>query len=179
MALDGQILSWNPAAERLYGYTAEEAVGRNVSLLIPPERRGEVSSNKGRINGGHGVGEIETVRRCKDGTDIDVAIALSPLHDPAGAVIGASTIARDITAQLAMREELRASEERLRTTIDHAPIGVALRTLDGRALRVNRALCEMLGYDERELLARSERDRWSSANAPRRPGAPRAWPAAL
>ncbi|MGO9903274.1 MAG: PAS domain S-box protein, partial [Solirubrobacteraceae bacterium] len=158
MALDGQILSWNPAAERLYGYTAEEAVGRNVSLLIPPERRGEVSSNKGRINGGHGVGEIETVRRCKDGTDIDVAIALSPLHDPAGAVIGASTIARDITAQLAMREELRASEERLRTTIDHAPIGVALRTLDGRALRVNRALCEMLGYDERELLARTSRE---------------------
>jgi diguanylate cyclase (GGDEF)-like protein/PAS domain S-box-containing protein len=158
MALDGQILSWNPAAERIYGYTAAEAVGCNVSLLIPPERRDEVRSNKGRINGGHGVGEIETVRRRKDGIDIDVAVALSPLHDPAGAVIGASTIARDITAQLAVREELRASEERFRTTIDHAPIGIALRAGDGRALRVNRALCVMLGYEERELLARSGRE---------------------
>jgi PAS domain-containing protein len=85
-----------------------------------------------------------------------VAVALSPLHDSAGAVVGASTIARDITAQLAMREALRASEERFRTTIDHAPIGIALRTADGRALRVNQALCEMLGYEERELLARSD-----------------------
>ncbi len=155
MGLDGQILSWNPAAEVIYGYTAEEAIGRNVSLLIPPERLGEVSANKRRINKGDGVGEIETVRRRKDGTEIDVAIALSPLVDVAGEVIGASTIARDITDQKAMREQLRASEERLRATIDHAPIGIALIAPDGRTLRVNRALCEMLGYQERTLLTRT------------------------
>jgi diguanylate cyclase (GGDEF)-like protein/PAS domain S-box-containing protein len=153
MGLDGQILSWNPAAERLYGYTAEEAIGRNLSFLIPPERLGEVSANKSRINSGDGVGEIETVRRRKDGSDIDVAIALSPLIDADGEVIGASTIARDITAQKVMREQLRASEERFRATIDHAPIGIALIAADGRTLRVNRALCEMLGYEESALLA--------------------------
>jgi diguanylate cyclase (GGDEF)-like protein/PAS domain S-box-containing protein len=156
MRLDGQILSWNPAAERIYGYTAEEAVGRNVSFLVPPERIGEVEANKARINGGSRVGEIETVRRRKDGIDIDVAIALSPLLDASGRVIGASTVARDITSQKAMREQLIASEERFRATIDHAPIGIALLTPDGQALRVNRALCEMLGYAESELLARTD-----------------------
>jgi diguanylate cyclase (GGDEF)-like protein/PAS domain S-box-containing protein len=153
MRIGGKIVSWNPAAERLYGYSAAEAVGANVSLLMPPELLGEYEANKIRINSGAGVGEIETVRRRKDGTDIDVAIALSPLLDSAGVVIGASTIARDITVQKATREQLRASEERLRTTIDHAPIGIALRAPDGRLLRVNRALCEMLGYSESELLA--------------------------
>ncbi|MGO9794383.1 MAG: PAS domain S-box protein, partial [Solirubrobacteraceae bacterium] len=158
MALDGQILTWNPASERIYGYTAEEAIGRNISFLIPPERHGEVAANKTRINSGGVVGEIETVRRRKDGTEIDVAIALSPLLDASGAVVGASTIARDITAQKAMREELRASEERFRATIDHAPIGIALLTASGQPLRVNRALCEMFGYRESDLLARNLRE---------------------
>ncbi|MGA2928594.1 MAG: PAS domain S-box protein, partial [Solirubrobacteraceae bacterium] len=153
MALDGQILTWNPAAERIYGYSAEEAIGRNVSFIVPPERHSEVRANKTRINRGGAIGEIETVRRRKDGTDIDVAIALSPLLDRSGAVIGASTIARDITAQKAMREALRASEERFRATIDHAPIGIALLTARGQPLRVNRALCEMFGYGESDLLA--------------------------
>jgi PAS domain S-box-containing protein len=99
MATDGQILTWNPAAERLYGYTAEEAVGRQAFFLVPPDRLGEVERNRTRINGGGSIGEIETVRRRKDGTDIDVAIALSPLLNDAGEVIGASTIARDITVE--------------------------------------------------------------------------------
>ena len=154
MTTDGHILSWNPAAERLYGYTAEEAVGRQAFFLVPPERLGEVTTQRTRINGGGGVGEIETVRRRKDGTDIDVAIALSPLLDAAGEVIGASTIAREITAEKAMREQLRASEERLRATIDDAPIGIALLTPEGQPLHANRAMCEMLGYAESELLAR-------------------------
>jgi diguanylate cyclase (GGDEF)-like protein/PAS domain S-box-containing protein len=153
MASDGNILTWNPAAERLYGYTAEEAVGREALFLIPPDRLAEVTTYRTKINGGDRVGEVETVRRRKDGTDVDVAIALSPLLDRAGEVIGASTIARDITVQTAMREQLRASEERCRATIDQAPIGIALLTLDGQPLRVNRALCELLGYPESELLA--------------------------
>jgi len=154
MTTDGHILTWNPAAERLYGYTAEEAVGRQAFFLVPPDHLGEVKTQRTQINGGGGVGEIETVRRRKDGTEVDVAIAMSPLLDDAGEVIGASTIARDITVQKAMREELRASEERLRATIDDAPIGIALLTPDGRPLRVNRALGEMLGYAQSELLAR-------------------------
>jgi len=153
MATDGHILTWNPAAERLYGYTAEEAVGRHALILIPPDRLAEVTTYRTKINGGERVGEVETVRRRKDGTDVDVAIALSPLLDRAGEVIGASTIARDITVQTAMREQLRASEERSRATIDQAPIGIGLLTLDGQPLRVNRALCELLGYSESELLA--------------------------
>jgi diguanylate cyclase (GGDEF)-like protein/PAS domain S-box-containing protein len=152
MTTDGRILTWNPAAERLYGYTAEEVVGRQALFLVPPDRLGELTAQRTQINGGDRVGEIETVRRRKDGTDIDVAIALSPLLDSAGEVIGASSIVRDITAQKAMRDELRASEERFRATIDHAPIGIALLSPTGRTLRVNRALCKMLGYDRDQLL---------------------------
>jgi diguanylate cyclase (GGDEF)-like protein/PAS domain S-box-containing protein len=158
MTTDGHIVTWNPAAERLYGYTAEEAVGRQALFLIPPDRLAEVTTYQTQINGGDRVGEVETVRRRKDGTDVDVAIALSPVRDSAGEVIGSSTIARDITVQKVTREQLSASEERLRATIDDAPIGIALLTPGGRPLRVNRALCQMLGYAESELLARTRQE---------------------
>ncbi len=95
--LDGTISSWNAGAERLYGYTREEAVGRSIAMLVPPERRSELPWLLERLHRGERVEDHETVRVRKDGRKIAVALTLSPIRDGSGAVIGASTIARSLT----------------------------------------------------------------------------------
>lgn len=95
--LDGTITSWNQAAERLFGYTAAEIVGRNVMLLFPPDRVEEEARILARIGAGERVESFETVRLHKDGSGIDVSLTVSPLKDRQGNVIGASKIARDVT----------------------------------------------------------------------------------
>ncbi|HYE99321.1 MAG TPA: PAS domain S-box protein, partial [Planctomycetota bacterium] len=95
--LDGTITSWNPAAERLYGYTAPEAVGRSVGLIIPPDRHAELRRILERIARGERIEPFETLRRRKDGQSVDVSLTVSPLRDASGKIVGASSIARDIT----------------------------------------------------------------------------------
>ena len=107
-ALDGTVTSWNAAAERMYGHTAEEAVGRHISFIVPEELRADLADILARLGRGERVGRDETVRVRKDGSRIDVSLIVSPIRDPAGRLVGASTIARDITAQK------RAEEERAR-----------------------------------------------------------------
>jgi PAS domain S-box-containing protein len=97
--LDGVITSWNDAAERMYGYTAEEATGQHISLLTPEERSEELTEIISKIKHGERVTHLETVRVHKDGTRLDVSLTISPIHDGAGHPIGASTIARNITEQ--------------------------------------------------------------------------------
>lgn len=96
-SLDGIISSWNASAERLFGFTAAEAVGRSITIIIPDERLHEEEEIIGRIRRGDRMDHFETVRRHKDGTLIDVALTVSPVRDAQGAVIGASKIARDIS----------------------------------------------------------------------------------
>ncbi|HEV7310330.1 PAS domain S-box protein [Ensifer sp.] len=97
IALDGTIASWNASAERLYGYTAEEAVGSPVTLLIPADRLGEESEILAQIRAGHRVDHFETLRQRKDGKLVPISLRISPIRDSAGAVVGASKIARDIS----------------------------------------------------------------------------------
>jgi PAS domain S-box-containing protein len=96
-ALDGTVRSWNQAAERIFGYTATEAIGRPISFLLPPGLEGEEPQLIARIVAGERVLPFETVRRRKDGRDIDVSITISAIHDARGRVVGASTLARDVT----------------------------------------------------------------------------------
>jgi PAS domain S-box-containing protein len=96
-SLDGTILTWNAAAERIYGYTAAEAIGRSVSILLPDDRPNEVEQILRRLRAGERVAQFETKRVCNDGTVIDVSLTVSPVKDVTGAVVGAATIARDIT----------------------------------------------------------------------------------
>jgi len=113
--LDGIIVSWNNGAERLFGYSANEAVGKPVSILIPPDRQGEDQTILSRIRLGEPIRHYETVRRRKDGTFVDISLTVSPLYDAAGAVIGASKIARNIT----MRKRAEEHQRFLNAELDH------------------------------------------------------------
>jgi len=109
--LQGRLLSWNRAAERMFGYTAEEAIGQSVAMLLPPERADEFFTNMDRIRRGEKVIHHETLRRRKDGTVIEAALTISPIHDESGRIIGASKIGRDISAaKQAERERQRTRE---------------------------------------------------------------------
>lgn len=110
-SLDGTILSWNAGAERLYDYSAEEAVGRNISFIIPPERDGELERILERIGRGERVSHLETVRVRKDGKRLDVSVTISPIKDEEGQLLGASAIARDITERKLMEEENASLKE--------------------------------------------------------------------
>src|ERR1700692_2887780 len=90
------VTSWNPAAQRLYGYAAEEVVGRNISFLLPPDRLDELEAVLGRVAGGAGAQHYETKRVHKDGSLIDVAMTVSPIRDLSGTIVGTSTIQRNI-----------------------------------------------------------------------------------
>jgi diguanylate cyclase (GGDEF)-like protein/PAS domain S-box-containing protein len=103
---DGVINVWNPAAERLYGYAASEAIGQPVRLLFPPARRGEEQTVLGRALAGGKVENYQTERVCKDGSVVIVSLSVSPIHDPVGRVIGASSITRDVTSAIRAQQQV-------------------------------------------------------------------------
>ena len=95
--LDGVIMTWNAAAERMFGFTASEAIGRHITLIIPPERRSEENDVLARIGRGEIVDHFETVRQTKDGRRLNISLTVSPIRDSTGTIVGASKIARDVT----------------------------------------------------------------------------------
>jgi PAS domain S-box-containing protein len=105
--LDGIITSWNSGAQRLFGYSAEEVIGKSVSILIPADRPNEEPSILRRLRRGERIEHYETVRRRKDGTSVDISLTISPIKNPSGAIIGASKIARDITERKRSEEQIR------------------------------------------------------------------------
>lgn len=153
--LSGTITSWNPAAERLYGYSVAEAIGNTVTMLVPPDQTSEIPGILDRIRQGETIEYIEVVRVARDGRRIDVALTISPVRGHDGAVIGAATIARDITQRRLAEAALHEVEERFQSAFSAAAIGMALVSPEGRFLQVNRSLCHLLGYAEEELLAAS------------------------
>jgi len=110
--LDGVIRSWNAEAERLFGHTAEEAIGQSILLIIPPERQDEEREIMERLRRGERVEHFETVRLTKDGRRIDLSLTISPIRNAAGRVIGASKVARDITDRKRTDEALREADRR-------------------------------------------------------------------
>jgi len=121
--LDGIIMSWNNGAERLYGYTVEEAIGKPITILIPPDRYDEEHTILGRIKRGERVDHYETIRQRKDGSSVNVSLTGSPVKNAEGEIIGASRIARDITE----RKRAEAREKVLMAELDHRVKNVLAR----------------------------------------------------
>lgn len=151
--LDGAITSWNRGAEEIYGYTSAEVLGKSISLLSPPDHDDEVPEFLDQIRRGEHVDHYETVRVRKDGKCINVALTISPIKDQAGQIIGASSIARDIT------ERKRIEEERLRLAaiVDSSDDAILGMTLDGTVISWNRGAEKMLGYTGEEIIGKSVR----------------------
>lgn len=128
--LNGIITSWNKAAEVLFGYSADEAIGQSIRLIIPDDRWAEEATILKRLKRGQRIENLETVRKHKNGTTLDLSLTISPLRDATGRVVGASKVARDISAQKQTERHMRDTEDRLRTLADELENEVRARTRD-------------------------------------------------
>jgi two-component system cell cycle sensor histidine kinase/response regulator CckA len=153
-SLHGDVQTWNPGAERLYGYSAQEMIGRPISLLLPPDSVDEETQILEKIRRGEQIHHYEAVRITKDRRLIDVSLTISPIFDKSGRIIGASHIARDITERKASERErerlihqLETERARLDTVLQQIPLGVALAEgPSGNILITNNQFHEILGH---------------------------------
>jgi PAS domain S-box-containing protein len=147
-SLDGTITGWNPAAERLYRYTAAEAIGKNISLIVPPERRQEQSDMVRRSLADEPVENFETVRAAKGGRRIDVSLSIRPVKSESGVIVGVAKITRDITEQ-------KFAEEKFRLAVESCPSGMLIVDRAGKVVLVNTEIERLFGYDRHDLIGQS------------------------
>src|SRR5260370_217707 len=140
--LDGTILSWNEAATQMYGYSAEEAISKSISIVIPddPARHQEELKIRDRIARGEGIQHSETFRRRKDGSLLEVSLSISPVRDTTGQIVGAAGIARDITER-----RLFADAQYLAAIVENSDDAIVSKNLDGPVLSSNTAATQMQG----------------------------------
>jgi PAS domain S-box-containing protein len=148
---EGRITVWNAGAERLYGYSAAEAIGQPVSVLVGSEREGEDREILGRVLAGEQIDHFLTERVCKDGSRVTVSLAVAPVRDAAGRVSGTSSVARDMTAETASQRTI-ALQAQLLDEIDAA---VVFSDSDGLVRYCNRASEQLYGYTSEELCGRN------------------------
>jgi PAS domain S-box-containing protein len=155
--LDGTIRTWNAAAERLYGYSASEAVGQHIGLIVPPERRAELEAILARVSRGERVESLDTERVRKDGSRFRVSLTVSPIRDATGRVIGASAIARDITERMRMEEALGEAAQLLEDISSASPAVLYTMTVRGDNTLVpawvSHNVTALLGFSVAEALA--------------------------
>jgi len=151
--LDGTVTSWNPAAERIYGYSASEAIGRGIDLIVPEEKREELSDILRRISRGERIRHFQTRRLRKDGATIDISLSISPIRDASGSLLGAATIARELTAVKRLSETLHG----LLQAVEHAPSAVLLTNPDGVIQYVNPAFEKIYGFTRSEAVGKTPR----------------------
>jgi PAS domain S-box-containing protein/putative nucleotidyltransferase with HDIG domain len=153
--VDGTIESWNAGAERLYGYTAEEIIGRSVATLRPDGDLVDVGDAQRRLMAGESVLDFETREIRKDGTSVAVSVSMSPLLDERNTVIGISSIVRDISERKAAEAALSDAQARFQGAFEEAPIGIALVAPGGRFLMANDAYARLFGRSREALLQTS------------------------
>lgn len=145
--MDGVVTTWNMGAARLYGYTAEEAIGRHASFLYPPGRKDEIDAIVRMVRSGAPVERLETQRLRKDGTLVDISVTFSPIRDSSQAIVGISGISRDITQLVRARQEIADREERIRLLLDSTAEAIYGIDLSGICIFCNSACARLLGYD--------------------------------
>lgn len=148
--LNGYITSWNQAAQRLFGYTEEEVVGRHISILAPPERMDDIPKILDRIRRGERVEHFETQRVRKDGARLHVSLSVSPIKDNSGKIIGAAKIARDISE----RRRATAVHAQLAAIVESSEDAIIGKNLQGIIISWNRSAERLFGYAEHEVLGR-------------------------
>jgi PAS domain S-box-containing protein len=159
---NGIVVFWNEAAERLYGYEAEEMIGREISVLIPPDRPDELANLLARVQSGETVRNLPTERLRKDGTSIAVSITVSPVVDPDGTVLGMSTIAHDLTQYNQQMTDLREAHRRadetlstLETLHGSAPVGLGFVDRDCRLIHLNEMFAAVNGSTVEEQIGKT------------------------
>ena len=161
-SLDGIILSWNQGAERIYGYAASEVIGRCIYALTPPDLIDETVYIMSKIKKGERVEHFETVRLTKDRRFINVSLAISPIRNAAGKIIGASSISRDITERKRVDEQLR----KLSRAVEQSPVSVVITDPQGTIEYVNPKFTEVTGYSAREAIEKNPRILKSGEKSP-------------
>ncbi|HYU16244.1 MAG TPA: PAS domain S-box protein [Candidatus Acidoferrum sp.] len=146
------VISWNRGAERMYGYTAEEMIGRSVSVILTDDRPSEVRDILDGIRAGGRVDHFETTRRCKDGRSISISLTVSPMFDSENALVGLSSIARDITERRRADESLRAASEYARSLIEASLDPLVTISPEGKITDVNEATIEATGVTREHLI---------------------------
>ncbi|HAV63544.1 MAG TPA: hypothetical protein DCY13_14405, partial [Verrucomicrobiales bacterium] len=157
-ALDGSIVSWNPGAERLFGYPAQEVIGRPLTRLIPASLVGEEELLLARIERGERIDHFETQRVCRDGSLIDVSVTISPVRDANGSVAGVATISRDITARREAQRRVQESDARHRAILESALDAVITMDHESRVLEFNPAAERLFGFGADEAIGREMTD---------------------
>jgi PAS domain S-box-containing protein len=150
--IDGTIVSWNRGAEDLFGYAAEETIGRSVAMLLPPGYEGEFQGHLKKLGQDGQTCRRETVRVRKDGKHVGVMLTLSPVRDANGKVTGIAAIAHDMTARKQREQELRESEERYRELFENASAAIFTVDLQGHFTSLNCSGQQILGYTEEEAV---------------------------
>jgi len=151
--LNGTILSWNVAAERMFGYSPSEAIGKSIRMIIPADRQSEEDYVLGQIRSGRAVRHYETIRQRKDGTQLPISLTVSPIYNDDGIVIGASKIARDISD----RRQADRAARRLAAVVESSDDAIVAKNLDSTITSWNRAAERMFGFTAAEAIGRSVR----------------------
>jgi PAS domain S-box-containing protein len=154
-SLDGTITGWNPAAERLFGFTAAEAVGQGIDLIVPADRTTEAHDMLRRIGSGERIEHHETVRLCKDGSPVQVSLSISPIMTPSGAIIGISKTARDITESRRTQQALGQQIEERRRIFETSQDLILVTDPKGVLVQVSPSSETILGYSPEEMIGRS------------------------
>jgi PAS domain S-box-containing protein len=158
--LNGTITSWNTAAERIFGYSANESVGQHITLIIPTELREEEAQILKRLRNGERIDHFETIRVRKDGQRLNISLTVSPVRDSHGRVIGASKIARDVTDRKRIESELREKEAVLRAAFTQTYSFLAILSTEGTVLEANCAALEGTGFQRSEAIGQKVWDVW-------------------